>query len=119
MLGRLALGADEQHAAASGGDFAHLQQRLVQQRHRLRQVDDVDVGLLAEDVAVHLRVPAVGLVSEMRASFQELTHAEFRQRHEYRSFSGLPPRERPRNYFLRPDGGNGRFQTAPPLPRAK
>ena len=45
VIGGLALGADEQHAAAAGGDFAHLQQRLVQQRHRLRQVEDVDVGL--------------------------------------------------------------------------
>ena len=68
--------------AAAGGDFTHLQQRLVQQRHRLRQVEDVDVGFLAEDEAIHLRIPTVGLVTKVRASFQELTHAEFRQRHK-------------------------------------
>ena len=58
---------------ARGGDFTHLHQSLVQERNRLRQVDDVDVGPLAEDVAGHLGVPAVGLVSEMRASFDQLT----------------------------------------------
>ena len=76
------------------------------------------LDFLAEDEAIHLRVPTVGLVTEVRASFQELTHAEFRQRHEVRSFSGLPPRENP-GLLQGPDGGNGRFQTAPPLPRAK
>ncbi len=76
-LGGLALGADEQHPAARGGHFAHLHQRLMQQGHGLREIDDVDVGARAEDVALHLRVPAVGLVTEVGASFQELTHGEF------------------------------------------
>ena len=74
---RLALGADEQHATAAGRDFAHLDQRLVQQGHGLRKVDDVDVGAGAEDVAFHLRVPAVGLVAEVGAGFEKLPHGEF------------------------------------------
>ena len=73
----LTLGPDEQHASARGGHFADLDQGLMQQGHRLRQVDNVNVGPAAEDVAVHLRVPAVRLVTEVRASFQELTHGEF------------------------------------------
>ena len=36
-VGRLALGADEQHAAALGDGVGHLLQRLVQQRHGLRR----------------------------------------------------------------------------------
>ena len=46
-LGRLALGADEQDAAAAGGDFAQGDQRLVQQRHGLGQVENVDVVALS------------------------------------------------------------------------
>src|SRR5208282_4594128 len=56
-------------------------QRLMQHRHRLRQVDDVNVVAGAEDVLRHLRIPAVGLMTEMNASFQKLAHAEVGQRH--------------------------------------
>ena len=80
-VGRLALGADEEHAAALGDGVRNLLQRLVQQRHRLRQVDDVDVVAGAVDVGRHFRVPAVGLVAEVNASFQKLAHAEIRQSH--------------------------------------
>ena len=75
-LRRLALGADEEHAAAGGRDFAHLDQGLVQQRNGLRQVDDVDVGAGAENVALHLRVPPVRLVAEVGASFEKLPHGK-------------------------------------------
>ena len=37
---------------------------------RLGEIDDVDVVAGAEDVIPHLRVPAVGLMAEMYASFQ-------------------------------------------------
>ena len=90
-LGGLALGADEQHATAGGRHLAHLDQRLMQQRHRLREIDDVDVGAGAEDVAFHLRVPAVGLVAEVGASFQELTHREIGKRQGLTPSSGAPP----------------------------
>jgi hypothetical protein len=36
----------------------------------------VEIGFLAEDVTIHLRVPAVGLVTEVRASFEQLAHRE-------------------------------------------
>ena len=85
-VGRLALGADEQHAAALGDGVGNLLQRLVQQRHGLRQVDDVDVVAGAVDVGRHFRVPAVGLVAEVNASFQKLAHAEIRQSHGLCSF---------------------------------
>ena len=47
----------------------------MQHRHGLGEIDDVDVVAGAEDVIAHLRVPAVGLMAEMHASFQQLAHA--------------------------------------------
>ena len=41
---------------------------LPQKRQRLVQIDDVDPGPLGEDVALHLGVPALGLVPEVDAS---------------------------------------------------
>ena len=66
----MAFGADEQYAAAAGNRVGHDLERLMQQRNRLRQVDDVHVVTLAENVTVHFRVPAVGIVAEVGASFQ-------------------------------------------------
>ena len=83
---RLPLGADEQDAPAAGDRVADRLQRPVQHRHRLRKVDDVDVGADAEDVLGHLRIPAMGLMAEMRASLQQLAHRELGKRHV--DFSG-------------------------------
>ena len=41
---------------------------------RLIEIDDVDLIALLEDVRLHLRVPALGLVTEMHARFQKLRH---------------------------------------------
>ena len=79
--GRLALGADEQHAPALGDGVGDGLQRLVQQRHGLREIDDVDGVAGAVDVGRHLGVPAMRLVAEMRARFEELAHGEIRQSH--------------------------------------
>ena len=56
-------------------------QRAMQQRDRLRKIDDVDVVAGAEDVVRHLRVPAVGLMAEVHASFEKLAHRIVRKRH--------------------------------------
>jgi ribosomal protein S2 len=56
-------------------------QRLMEQRHGLGEVDDVDVVAGAEDERRHLGVPAVALVAEVDAGFEELTHIECRQCH--------------------------------------
>jgi hypothetical protein len=40
------------------------------------QVDDVDLAAGAEDVRSHLRVPVAGLVAEVDAGFQHLTHGD-------------------------------------------
>ena len=67
-LRRLPLRADEQDAAAARRRIAQGDQRLVQQRHGLGQVDDVDVVARAVDVRRHLGVPALGAMAEMGAA---------------------------------------------------
>ena len=57
-----------------GGDVAHLVVRLLEQPHRLLQIDDVDPGALTEDEAAHLGVPPAGLVAEVDASLEQLAH---------------------------------------------
>ncbi len=41
-LGCGSLGADEQHAPTIGHDLARLLQRLLEQRHGLGEIDDMD-----------------------------------------------------------------------------
>ncbi len=64
-------------------------------RHRLGQVDDVDIIAGAEDVLSHLRVPAVGLMAKVNASFQELAHRIIGQRHGHSPVDPPRARERP------------------------
>ncbi len=78
---RLALGADEQHLAAGGDGLADEVERAREQRHGLRQVDDVDAVAIAENIRLHLRIPAVGLVAEMRAGLEQLLHGDVGRRH--------------------------------------
>ena len=61
-------------------------ERAREQRHALRQVDDVNAVAVAEDVRLHPRVPAVGLVAEMGASFEQLLHRDDGGRHRIVSF---------------------------------
>src|SRR5438067_293378 len=66
----LALGADEQDALPSVRDVRDVCGSFLEELERLLQVDDVDPVALAEDVLLHLRVPALGLMTEVDASFQ-------------------------------------------------
>jgi hypothetical protein len=75
---RLALGADEQHVLALRGDILNVLQRVLQQPVRLLQVDDVDAVALTEDVLLHLRVPAPGLVAEMHAGLEQVLDRDAR-----------------------------------------
>ena len=60
--------------APPAGELAHELHRLFEERLRLLEVDDVDLVAMAEDERGHLRVPVAGLVSEMDARFQHLSH---------------------------------------------
>jgi hypothetical protein len=48
------------------GVFEHLQSLL--------QVDNVDTVTFAEDILLHLRIPALGLVPEVNAGFEQFLH---------------------------------------------
>ena len=69
---RLALRADEQHLAAAL-DRLRDEVEGARERHRLRQVDDVNAVAVAENVRLHPRVPTVGLVAEVRSGFERST----------------------------------------------
>src|SRR5271166_3354027 len=87
FVGGLALGPDEQDPPALGDCVGNRLQRLVQKRHRLGEVDDMDGVAGAVDVGRHLRIPAMRLVAEMGARLEELAHGEIRQCH-WASLSG-------------------------------
>ena len=72
----LALGADEQDRAAFGGEAGDELLGLAEQLHRLAQVDDVDAVPFAEDVFLHLRVPALRLVAEVNPRLQQILHRD-------------------------------------------
>ena len=73
-LARLALGADEQDTALVGSQLAHEFHRVLVHDQGFFQVDDMNLVAMAENVRGHLGVPETGLVSEMDARFQHLTH---------------------------------------------
>ena len=73
---RLTLGADEQDRAAVGDRLLDELVGVVDVPERLLQVDDVDAVALGEDEALHLRVPATGLVPEVDAAVEQLLHAD-------------------------------------------
>src|SRR3569833_1003881 len=69
-----ALCAYEQHFAAVGNDALDEVRSFCVQGLRLFQIDDVDFISFTKDVLSHLRVPETGLMSEMDARFQHLSH---------------------------------------------
>src|SRR4029077_5730578 len=84
---RLTLGSDEKHAPARRCDITDRLERPRELRDGLFQIDDVDTVANPEDVRLHLRIPAPGVMAEMDARFQKLTHRKIGNRHE-NSFSG-------------------------------
>ena len=61
----------------------------MQHRDGLGEVDDVDVVANAVEEGRHLRVPAMLLVAEMDAGFEQLAHGKVGQCHDYLvSFTG-------------------------------
>src|SRR3546814_466926 len=56
-------------------------ERAREERHGLRQVENVDAVARAEDIRLHARIPTVGLVTEVGASFDKILHRDDRCRH--------------------------------------
>jgi hypothetical protein len=92
----LLLRADEQNRAAVGDEVADEGVRRLDASERLLEVDDVDAAALAEDESLHLGVPPAGLVPEMDARLEQLTHGDDRRHDLHVSFLRLAWRHRPR-----------------------
>jgi hypothetical protein len=75
LLGLL-LRPDEQDGAAVGDRLLDEVEGPVDVGQRLLQVDDVDAVALGEDEALHLRVPPAGLVAEVNAALEQLSHGD-------------------------------------------
>jgi len=70
----LFLATDEQDLASASRYAGQKVGRCVELPYRLRQINDVDRVPLLEDVWLHLRVPALGLMPKMNPCFEELGH---------------------------------------------
>jgi hypothetical protein len=68
----LALGADEQHMAAARDRVGEEVERPFEQARGLIEIDDVDAAARAVNELAHLRIPALGLMAEVGAGFEEL-----------------------------------------------
>ena len=71
---RLPLGAHEEHVFPLRGHLAHEAGGVLEHLQGLLKVDDVDSVAFAEDVFFHLRIPALGLVPEVNACFEQFLH---------------------------------------------
>ncbi len=71
---RLTLGADEQDVLALRGHFADEAHRVFEQLEGFLKIDDVDPVTFAKDVFLHLWIPALGLVPEVNAGFEQFLH---------------------------------------------
>src|SRR5690606_6077772 len=90
---RLLLRADEQDLATVGDEVADEAVGDLDPAERLLEVDDVDAVALAEDEALHLRVPATGLVPEVDARFEHLTHGDDGHGNSLAAVGGARPRQ--------------------------
>src|SRR5262249_57073619 len=101
----LALGSDKQDVFALRGRFGDIAHGVFEQLQGLLEIDDVDSVAFAKDVFLHLWIPALGLVPEMNACFEQFLHADRRQ---YGSFcltvSGEKLRSRGPSRNLPPKG---------------
>ena len=66
---RLLLAADKQNFATAARHLLKKCGRAVKLLHRFIEIDDVNLVPPLEDERLHLRVPALGLVTEMHARF--------------------------------------------------
>ena len=61
------------------GQFLHEFRRFFEHLQRLLQIDDVNPVALSEDVFLHLGIPALGLMPEVNARFEQLLHGDVSQ----------------------------------------
>ncbi len=74
---RLALGSQEKNRFAIAALLAHKARGLAKQLQCFLQINDVDSIAFAENIFLHLRIPAACLVAEMNSSLQQFLHRYF------------------------------------------
>ena len=79
--------ADKECVSAIGDDIMNSLQGPLEQGSGFVEVDNVDAISCTEDVAFHFGVPTVCCVSEVNASFDELSNSDRRYSHEIKSLS--------------------------------
>ena len=57
--------------------FAHVAARFAEHLQSFLQIDDVDSVAFAENVFLHLRIPAARLVAEVNSGLQKFFHRNF------------------------------------------
>ena len=62
------------HAAAYRRHFADETCGVFEHLQSLLQIDNIDSVTFAEDIFFHLRIPALGLVPEVNAGFEQFLH---------------------------------------------
>ena len=73
----MTLHVDEEDVTTLGGEFTDEFVGLFEQGDGLLEIENVDAVALGEDVRLHLRVPAVLLVTEVNAGLQERLEADW------------------------------------------
>lgn len=81
---RLPLGADEQDGFSACNKIADESIGVLHSRNSLLKVDNIDAAAFTEQKLLHLGIPAVGLMTEMNACFQQLL-----DRHHSHAFTSL------------------------------
>src|ERR1700682_5034748 len=75
LLG-LSLGSHEKNVLALRGHFGHVTHSVLEKFESLLEIHDVDPIAFAKDVFLHLWIPALGLVPEMNACFEQFLHGD-------------------------------------------
>ena len=78
-LSRLLLRRDEEDLLAVEDRVTEERGGLVEHRDGLREIDDVDAVALVEDVTLHLRIPALGLVTEVQTGVKHVLEGNSRE----------------------------------------
>src|SRR5207302_3093673 len=95
----LAFSADEQEGFSLGSQVLDVPGRFLEHLQRLLKIDDVDAIALAENEFLHFGVPALGLVPEVDARFEQLLHGDISQS---TSFVDLHPAHIEQDCYSRP-----------------
>src|SRR6516164_4368793 len=74
---RLLFGPHEHDRSALCYEVRYCVVSAVEHADRLLEVNDVDTITRAEDIWLHLRIPAAGLVPEVNSCLKQLFHTDF------------------------------------------